>query len=697
MAEQATPTKQTMQMATSSLLNTTDTLLHEERVFLPLPRVVANAIVNPHDIAHATAQAQDNPLAYWEEAAEELEWYRRWDNILDAEHAPFYRWFSGALCNIVHNALDRHIETANRHKLALIWEGETGNVRRFTFFDVYREVNKLASALRALGVRSGDCVVLYMPPIPETVFAMLATAKIGAVHSTVFGGFSSGALCDRIEDAKPKLIITADGFHRNGHIVPLKPIVDEAIARLTSQTQHSIEHVIVVAHAQTQPSMVTPRDIWYHEAIYRQPTEALTEVLPANAPLFMLYTSGTTGKPKAFVHAHGGYMVGIYRTMRWTFDTKPTDIFWSTADPGWITGHSYGIYGALMTGTTTVLYEGHPLYPNAGKLYSLIERWGVSILYTAPTVVRMLMRSEAQLIAQYDITTLRLLSTVGEPISPETWMWLYRTLGRSRCPVIDTWWQTETGMIMLAPFPVSRLKPGSVARPFPGVHIDIVDAQGQSVPPGRGGFLLITQPWPAMACGIFNDPETFKRLYWERFPNAYWTGDVAHRDADGYIWIQGRADDVIVTSGHRIGTAEIEAALISHPLVGECAVIGVPDNVRGEVAKAFIVIRESRYKEQKSTPQAVPTYTPQQHKQPKASCSEYTNDEAKQPREEQELIESLIAHVRKELGAVAVVRDIAFRESLPRNRSGKIMRRLLRCEEEGSDKGDTSTLDYLVD
>lgn len=638
---------------------TLDALLREERVFRPLPRVVADAVVNPQDVARAREQAGTAPLAFWEEAAEELEWFRRWDGVLDDSNAPFMRWFPGALCNIVHNALDRHIETSNRHRLALIWEGEPGDSRRFTYFDLYREVNRLANAMRSLGVTKGDRVVIYMPPLPETVFAMLACAKIGAVHSTVFGGFSARSLCDRVEDARPTLLLTVDGFYRNGRVVPLKPVADDAVDALSPEARAGLHHVVVVHRAHLETPMRDGRDIWYHDLVRGQSTEALTEVLSANAPLFVLYTSGTTGKPKGLVHSHGGYMVGVHRTMRWVFDVRPTDIFWCTAEPGWITGHSYGVYGPLMAGTTTVLYEGHPLYPEAGRLWSMVERWGVTILYTVPTVIRMLMRFGPLYPARHDITTLRLLATVGEPISPETWVWFYRTIGRGRCPVLDTWWQTETGMIMVSPLPVSALKPGSVARPLPGVDVDIVDGEGAPVPPGRGGLLVVKTPWPAMACGVFGDDEAFRRLYWERFPGWYCTGDVARRDDDGYIWIQGRADDVILIAGHRIGTAEMEAALASHPAVAECAVIGVPDRLKGEVGKAFVVLRDT--------------------------------EEA--AAEEQALATSLVGHVRRELGPVAVIRDVVFREGLPRNRSGKIMRRILRSEEMGVETGDLSTLE----
>lgn len=700
--------------------HTTETLLNEDRVFRPLPKVMANAVVNPQDLTRAKVLGDSNPLGFWEDAAEELQWFKRWTKVLDESNAPSYAWFSGALCNVVHNALDRHLDTANRHKLALIWEGEDGQSRRFTYFDMHREVSKLAGLFLSLGIEQGDRILIYMPSLPETVFAMLAAAKIGAVHSTVFGGFSAGALADRIADASPKLLFTVDAFYRNGRLVELKPIADAAIAKVKKGLAHGnpmpLQHTIVVQRA---PSghvgvpMQAGHDLWYHEAMQAQTTNAVTQALPADAPLFMLYTSGTTGKPKALVHNHGGYMVGVHRTMRWVFDIKPTDIFWCTAEPAWITGHSYGVYGPLMAGATAVLYEGHPLYPAPDRLWDMVERWGVNILYTVPTIIRMLQKADPEgtkHVAKHDISSLRLLATVGEPISPETWMWFYRCVGRSQCPVLDTWWQTETGMIMLSPLPISALKPGSVARPFPAVDVDIVDADGQSVPCGRGGYLVVKRPWPAMASGVFHDDETFKRLYWERFQGVFWSGDVARRDDDGYIWIQGRADDVMVIAGHRVGTAEMEAALVSHSAVAECAIIGVPDAMRGEVAKAFVVINEAWCDEHDIyltlDDDKQITDGPDGPDGPDCpdcpdgpdcpdcpdgpDCPEGPDDP-----DLRTLAQELKHHVRRELGPVAVLRDVTFRYSLPRNRSGKIMRRVLRSEEEGSDMGDISTLDFM--
>jgi len=640
---------------------TLDTLLCEERVFRPMPRIVAEANMNPQDMAIARARAENDWLGFWEEAAEELSWFRKWDAVLDDSAAPFYRWFAGARCNIVYNALDRHIETANKNKLALIWEGEPGDTRKLTYYELYREVNKAANALRAAGIGKGDRVLIHMPPLPETVIAMLAAAKIGAVHSVVFGGFSARSLRDRINDATPAAIITADGFYRNGRVITLKGTVDAAVAKCSGAAAAVLKKVVVVHRVLVETAMKDDRDVWYHDFVRDQPDEAFTESLDAAHPLFILYTSGTTGAPKGIVHAHGGYMVGVNRTLDWVFDLKPTDIFWCTADPAWITGHSYVVYGPLMAGTTTLLYEGHPLYPEAGRAWSVVQRWGVTVLYTVPTLIRMLMRFGRQNPDRHTLGTLRLLGTVGEPISPEAWTWFHKHIGRSRCPVLDTWWQTETGMFMISPLPVSLLKPGSVTRPLPGVDVDVVDESGAPVPHGQGGYLVIKKPWPAMLTTIFNDPEAYRRLYWERFPGWYFSGDVARKDEDGYLWIQGRADDVMLIAGHRIGTAELEAALASHPAVAECAVVGVPDEIRGEVAKAFVVLHDD---------------------QPPVATMMMTG----------ETDQDLIEHARRELGPVAVIREVEFRSALPKNKNGKIMRRLLRAESTGQSTGDLSTL-----
>ncbi|BBD09176.1 acetate--CoA ligase [Desulfovibrio ferrophilus] len=636
-----------------------DALLHEERVFRPLPQMVIEANLNPHELEQAQEQANRDFLSYWEDAAHELDWFKKWDQVLDDSNAPHYRWFPGARCNIVYNALDRHIETANKNKLALIWEGEPGDQRKYTYYELYREVNRFANALRSLGVAKGDRVVLYMPLLPETTIAMLAVAKIGAVHSMIYGGFSAKVLRERINDAKAKLVVTADGFYRNGRVVNLKQIVDEALLGACAEC---VETCVVVHRANVDAEMHEPRDLWYEDLVRRERPSSPTEVMDADDPLFLLYSSGTTGKPKGIVHSHAGYMVGINRTLNWVFDLKPTDIFWCTADTGWITGHSYVIYGPLVAGTTTVMYEGHPLYPQADRLWDVVARYGVTILYTSPTLIRMLMRFGTQYPRQKDLSTLRLLGSVGEPINPEAWVWLHKHIGGAKCPIMDTWWQTETGMFMISPLPISPLKPGSVNKALPGVEADVVDREGNPVPAGKGGFLVIKKPWPAMMSGIDNDPERYENTYWKKIPGMYFAGDVARKDEDGYIWIQGRADDVLNIAGHRIGTAEVESALVAHRFVNEAAVIGIPDTIKGEVAKAFVILTDGWE-------------------------AEYDTSE--------DLVSALKNHVRRELGPVAVLKSLEFRTTLPKTRSGKIMRRILKAEELGEDVGDTSTLEDL--
>ncbi|MBI9079259.1 MAG: acetate--CoA ligase [Pseudodesulfovibrio sp.] len=624
-----------------------DSLLQEERVFRPLPQLVIEANVNPQELEAAHKLARMDSQSYWEEAADELDWFKKWDQVLDDKDAPFYKWFPGARCNIIYNALDRHIETANKNKLALIWEGEPGDTRKYTYFELYREVNRFANALRSLGVRKGDRVVIYMPPLPETVISMLAVAKIGAIHSLVFAGFSAKALRQRINDAQAKLLITSDGFYRNGQIIKLKETADEA---LVGACADCVESMVVVRRCNISVDMFDGRDFQYEDLIRQERNEAPTEVMDADDPLFLLYTSGTTGKPKGIVHSHAGYMVGVHRTLTTVFDIKPTDIFWCTADPGWVTGHSASVYGPLMAGTTTLMYEGHPNYPQADRLWAIVAKFGVTIFYTAPTMIRMLMRFGSQYPKQHDLSSLRLLGTVGEPISPEAWIWLYKNIGRSECPVLDTWWQTETGMFMISPLPISLLKPGSVTKPLPGIEAEVVDKNGKPVPPGKGGLLVITKPWPAMMTGLWNDEDSYKE-YWEQIPGMYYAGDVAKKDEDGYIWIQGRADDVINIAGHRIGSAEVEAAFGMHAAVCEAAVIGVPDKIKGEAAKAFIQLNND--------------FTP--------------NDD---------LIKDLKKTIRNELGPVAVIKSIEFRDKLPKTRSGKIMRRVLKAEELGHEIGD---------
>jgi len=631
-----------------------DALLHEERVFRPLPQLVIEANVNPQEYAEAMKLASEDYLKYWEEAAKELDWFKKWNQVLDDSNAPFYKWFVDAKCNIVYNALDRHIETANKNKLALIWEGEPGDTKKLTYYELYRAVNRFANALKTLGINKGDRVVLYLPPLPETMIAMLAVAKIGAVHSMVFAGFSAKALRDRIIDAEAKLVITADGFYRNGRVVNLKKVVDQALV----DGCDCVETVVVVHRASVEMEMVDTRDIWYEDLVRQESPVCPTEVMDSEDMLFLLYSSGTTGKPKGIVHTHGGYMVGVHRSLKWVFDIKPTDIFWCTADVGWITGHSYVVYGPLMVGTTTIMYEGHPLYPQADRLWDIVERYGVTIFYTAPTLIRMLMRFGSQYPKKHDLSTLRLLGSVGEPINPEAWVWFYTNVGRSECPIMDTWWQTETGSFMISPLPITLLKPGSATKPLPGIEADVVDEEGNPVPPGKGGLLVIKKPWPSMLRTLYKNPERYKKTYWEKFPGMYLAGDVARKDEDGYFWIQGRSDDVLNIAGHRVGSAELESAFVSHRAVAEAAVIGVPDKIKGEVAKAFVILSE--------------------------------DVEVEDP---DELIKELKRHVRNELGPVAVVKSIEFRDKLPKTRSGKIMRRILRAQELGEEVGDTSTLE----
>ncbi|MBG0777773.1 MAG: acetate--CoA ligase [Desulfovibrionaceae bacterium] len=632
---------------------TLDALLQEERVFRPLPRVLAEANVTPQRLAEDMARAQEDYLGYWEDAAEELDWFKKWTRVLDDSNPPFYKWFTGAKCNIVFNALDRHITSPNKNKLALIWEGEAGDTRKLSYYELYREVNRFANALRAQGVGRGDRVVLYMPPLPETVIAMLATAKIGAVHSVVFGGFSAKALRERIADAQARLVVTADGFYRNGRVVNLKAIVDEALA---GREAACVETVVVVHRATMQADMTEPRDVWYADLVRHEKPESPTEVMEAEDTLFLLYTSGATGTPKGVVHTHGGYMVGVHHTIRNVFDIKPTDIFYCTADPGWITGHSYAVYAPLLAGTTMVMYEGHPLYPQADRVWSIVERHGATILYTTPTLIRMLMRFGKEYPRKRDLSTLRLLGSVGEPFNPEAWVWLFKHVGRSECPIMDTWWQTETGMFMISPLPVTLLKPGSVTKPLPGIEADVLDEAGNPVPPGKGGQLVIKKPWPAMFRNLYNAPERYVETYWTKYPGMYLAGDVARKDEDGYFWIQGRSDDVLVIAGHRIGTAELESAFLAHKAVAEAAVIPVKDKIRGEVAKAFVVLNEGA-------------------------------------EEGPELVKELKEHIRRELGPVAVVKAVEFRRELPKTRSGKILRRILKAEETGEAAGDVSTLE----
>ncbi len=630
----------------------TEVLLKEKRIFKPSKDVFENSnIAKIGGWEKALKDGEENMRAFWEREAKELDWFKKWDKVLDDSEKPFYKWFTGAKCNIVYNALDRHINTPIKNKVAIIAESEKGETRKYTYYDLYREVNKFANVLKALGVKKGDRVAIYMPNIPEIAIAMMGTTKIGAIHSVVYAGFSEGALRDRINDAEAKVLVTADGVNRNGKEICLKDVVDEALIECST-----VENVIVVKNTGQEVDMSDGRHQWYHELMDGESDECKAEVMDATDPLYILYTSGTTGKPKGIVHVHGGYMVGVYTTLKYVFDIKPTDIFWCAADPGWVTGHSYIVYGPLILGTTTLMYEGHPLYPKPDRMWEIIDRYGVNILYTAPTAIRMLMKFGDQWPKRHNLNTLRLLGTVGEPINPEAWMWYYVNVGQERCPIMDTWWQTETGMFMITPTPQTPLKPGSATKPFPGIQACIIDKYGKEVPAGKGGLLAIKTPWPAMLATLYKDPERYKNAYYNINPSGYYIpGDAARMDEDGYFWIQGRIDDVINIAGHRIGTAEVESAFVSNDAVAEAAVIGVPDPIKGEVCKAFIILREG-------------------------------------VKPSDQLIQELKQHVRHELGPIAIIKEIEFVDSLPKTRSGKIMRRVLKAKETGQDLGDLSTL-----
>jgi acetyl-CoA synthetase len=621
------------------------------QVYHPSPEIVAQAHVPDYEAVYTQSQA--DPAAFWAERAAELEWYRKWDQVLDGSQAPFFKWFVGAKTNIVHNALDRHAQTWRRNKLAFIWEGEDGSVSTYSYGQLHREVCQFASVLKSMGVEKGDRVTIYMGRVPELVIAMLACAKLGAPHSVVYGGFSVEALHARIEDAQSRVLITSDGAYLRGKIVELKKIADEALQRAPITTT-----VITIRRTGHDVPMMAGRDFWYHDlmALPIAAPHCETEVMDAEDMLFLLYTSGTTGMPKGVVHTHGGYQVGISTTLKWVFDIKEEDTWWCAADPGWITGHSYIVYAPLILGATSVIYEGAPTYPHPGRWWEIVEKWGVTILYTAPTAIRGLMRFGSAWPDRYDLSSLRLLGTVGEPINPAAWVWYHQAIGGGKCPIMDTWWQTETGNFMITPLPSMPLKPGSAARPFPGIAVDVVDDERQPVPPGEEGYLVIERPWPGMLRTIYQDPERYKEQYWSTFGDMYLTGDSAKKDEDGYIWVIGRIDDVIKVSGYRLGTAEVESALVSHPAVAEAAVIGVPEELRGNIIYAYCILRTG--------------YEPSDH-----------------------LADDLRDHVGHEMGPIAKPTRIEFVESLPKTRSGKIMRRLLRAQALGLPEGDISTLE----
>jgi acetyl-CoA synthetase len=631
--------------------STIDALLQETRKFTPSAEFTANANVRDPSVYQ---RAKDDPEGFWAEAANRLDWFQRWEKVLEWD-APWAKWFVGGKLNASYNAVDRHVKTWRRNKAAIIWEGEPGDTRVLTYRDLYREVNTFAAVLKGLGIQKGDRVAFYMPMVPELAIGMLACARIGAPHTVIFGGFSAEALRDRCNDSGAKLIVTADGSWRRGNVVPLKDTTDAAAAEAAT-----VENVLVIQRlgaAVRDVNMKEGRDHWYHDlakAAGRATVEP--EQLDSEHPLYIMYTSGTTGKPKGQMHTTGGYLVGTSLSHEWIFDLKEDDVYWCTADIGWVTGHSYIVYGPLTNGATVVMYEGAPDAPDKDRFWDIVEKYGVTILYTAPTSIRTFMRWGDQYPAMHDLSSLRVMGTVGEPINPEAWIWYNEHIGHGKAPIVDTWWQTETGEIMITPLPgIVATKPGSATLPFPGIEVDILDEQGNSVPANSGGNLVITRPWPAMSRTIWGDPDRYKRTYWERYPGIYLTGDGARRDEDGYYWLLGRVDDVVNVSGHRLGTMEVESALVSHPAVAEAAVIGASDPLTGQAIVAFVTPRAG------NTP----------------------NDA---------LQAELKQHVVEAIGALARPKKIYFTTELPKTRSAKIMRRLLRDIAEGRVLGDTTTL-----
>jgi acetyl-CoA synthetase len=632
-------------------------VLKETRTFAPPAAFSDHAHVKSlAEYEQLWQQAHDDPEGFWADQADGLHWFRPWDKVLEWNE-PFAKWFVGGQINASYNCLDRHLEGPRKTKAALIWEGEPGDVRVLTYQMLHREVCKFANVLKKIGIKPGDRVTLYMPMVPELAIAMLACARIGATHSVIFGGFSAEAVADRNNDAKARLVVTADGGWRRGKIVPLKQNVDEALKK-----SPTIEKVIVYNRCNSPVQMTPGRDLWWHELMADASPDCPAEPLDSEHPLYILYTSGSTGKPKGVLHTTAGYLLGTSLTHKWVFDLKEEDTYWCTADIGWVTGHSYIVYGPLANGATTLMYEGAPNHPREDRFWSIIEKYRVNIFYTAPTAIRAFIKWGDDWPNKHDLGSLRLLGTVGEPINPEAWMWYHEVIGRKKCPIVDTWWQTETGMILITPLPGAiATKPGSATRPFPGVVAEIVDRQGNPVPDNQGGFLVIKKPWPAMLRTIFGDDERYKQQYWSQVPHVYFTADGARRDQDGCFWIMGRVDDVLNVSGHRLSTMEVESALVHHDKVAEAAVVGKPDEIKGEGIACFVTLC-----------QGIPA-----------------TDELKK---------ELQAHVVKEIGALAKPDEIRFTETLPKTRSGKIMRRLLRDIASGKQTtGDTTTLeDYSV-
>ncbi|HZH41801.1 MAG TPA: acetate--CoA ligase [Gemmatimonadales bacterium] len=623
-----------------------ETLLDEQRTFPPPSGFKAQAQVRDDSIYK---KAKTDREAYWADWAKQLEWIKPWNRVLEWK-PPHAKWFLGGKLNASVNCLDRHVRSGKKDKVALIWEGEPGEVRRITYGDLLQDVCRCANALKALGVKKGDRVAIYMPMVPEVAVAMLACARLGAVHTVVFGGFSSESLRDRINDALAQVLITADGGYRRGGQVPLKQNADEAIAGTPS-----IQHVVVLKRTGQAVNMKAGRDQWWDPLVTSQSTECAPEPMDAEDPLYILYTSGTTGKPKGILHTTGGYLTHVFATTKWVFDLNDSDVFWCTADVGWVTGHSYVVYGPLAVGVTELMYEGAPDHPGKDRFWALCARHGVTVFYTAPTAIRSFMKWGTELPARHDLSKIRLLGSVGEPINPEAWMWYQEHIGGNRCPIVDTWWQTETGGIMITPLPgITTTKPGSGTVAFPGIDAVLLDGDGKEVKVG-GGYLAITSPWPGMLRTIWGDDERYRSVYWSRWPDTYFPGDGAKRDDDGYFWILGRVDDVLNVAGHRIGTMEVESALVDHPAVAEAAVVGRTHDLKGQALAAFVTIKEGR----------------------QASDA---------------LREELKGHVAKKIGALARPDDIIYAADLPKTRSGKIMRRLLKDIAEGRALGDTTTL-----
>ncbi|MDK2916822.1 MAG: acetyl-CoA synthetase, partial [Euryarchaeota archaeon] len=619
----------------------------EEKRYLPDPRCRTNAWVP--DYSQAYAEFMRDPEGFWDRVARELDWFEPWDRVREWDY-PYAKWFVNAKLNITTSCLDRHVTGGRKTKPAIVWHTESGETRILTYEDLHREVMRFANGLRSLGVEKGDRVCIYMPLVPEQIVAMLACARIGAVHSVVFGGFGPDALAMRINDAEAKVLVTADVGYRRGKTVPLRELAREALTHAPG-----IEKVVVLRREMPAAELDPGTEVDYADLVARAAPDCPAEAMDSEDPLFILYTSGSTGAPKGIVHTCGGYMVGTYYTTKCVFDVKEDDVFWCTADPGWITGHSYIAYGPLAVGTTVVIVEGTPDYPDPGAYWRLVQDLGVTIFYTAPTAIRMFMRYGDEWPAKYDLSSLRVLGSVGEPLNPEAFEWYYRAIGGTKCPIVDTWWQTETGMHMITTMVGEPMKPGFAGRPIPGAVVDVVDRAGNPVPPGTGGFLVIKEPWPSMLRTVHGNDERY-RTYWNTIPGCYTAGDLAVKDEDGYIMVLGRADDLIVVAGHNIGTAEVESALVSHDAVAEAAVIGKPDALKGNVIKAFVTLR--------------------------MGVSPGNG-----------LVDDLAHHVRKSLGPVAVPAEIEFMDRLPKTRSGKIMRRVLKARELGMDPGDISTLE----